>query len=1057
MKYRTFKIGLFIIFSFGLLVPWNSILISQNYRFKTYGPDDGLGDNFIYTITQDENGFLWLGTGEGISRFDGFNFIKSFPGDSLPDSPVRKSFIDSGKRTWFGFDNGLIAVLEGISFRLLTPIENQRSAIKGFAEDQKGNVLVATQGKGIIRVGKEYELSYINQGFEGQLITSVCMLRSGELLTGTFEGLFLFKYFDDRDEVELIKRFDEIPFTNIQTIYNKENKDHYWVGTEDEGLFRVTEEGDGRYSISPTGQDYNLNKLNIQDVFQDDEGSIWLATEGQGAVKLKIDEKNQFVEKTYFNEHNGLGTPYIKSIFEDYEGNLWFASYGGGLIVLNNQAFLFYSIDAVDFNNNISSLLVDNDTYWLGGEKEVIKIDITGKTSPVFFNTRSGLPEDKITALIKDDKGVIWIGTNRNGIYYIQKNANKANRFFVSSNSLENVINSFAYKNSKLFAATNGGLFIFDLESGETEKLTTSEGLPHNRIRHVYIDSKGKTWIATRSNGIYNLETKNELTIESWGEMEFVSITEDNNGNLWAATNGEGVFLFAPDSLEQYTAADGLRSNYCYSLSADANGMIWVGHRMGMSRIDPFKRIVQEFSVDQGITVDFNYNSVTRNSRNNVVFGTSQGIIVYDHSREKYNNVPPKLNITSLKISDLDYDFTRPVELPYNIYKIRIDFIGINLRNPEKVTYQYRLEGYDDWSDPTSIPYVVYSRVEDGDYTFLLRACNEAGICTEIPLSLKISIKIPPWKTWWFVLTVFIIIVSSVYVIIKLRERKQRKIQEYLQRALDERTKEVMEQKEEIENKNRDITDSINYAQRIQASILPPVKRLQDHFTGSFVFYQPKDIVSGDFYWYDRVWGNKFLIVCADSTGHGVPGAFMSMIGTTLIKDICARKDVRSPSDLLLTLDLEIKEALNQNREAERSNDGMDIIVAEINLSTNELCVASAMRPLIIYTGGEQIYVKGSRSSVGGRMDEGFEDKEFIDEKYALRKGDIVYMFSDGYPDQFGGPLGKKFKMVRLKNLLRDIHDKPMDEQYNYIKNNFMLWKEDLEQVDDVLFMGIKI
>lgn len=302
-----------------------------------------------------------------------------------------------------------------------------------------------------------------------------------------------------------------------------------------------------------------------------------------------------------------------------------------------------------------------------------------------------------------------------------------------------------------------------------------------------------------------------------------------------------------------------------------------------------------------------------------------------------------------------------------------------------------------------------------------------------------------------------VLLFAALFLIIKIRERNQKAIQEYLQRQLDERTREVVQQKEEIESKNRDITDSINYAQRIQASILPSIQKLHDTFSGSFVFYQPRDIVSGDFYWYDRVNKDKFIIVCADSTGHGVPGAFMSMIGTTLIKDICLRSEITKPSEVLSTLDEEVREALNQNVETDGSNDGMDIIVAEVDLKTNLFKVSSAMRPVIIYKNGEQIYVKGNRSSIGGQLDEGRVKKEFIDQQFKLDKGDIIYMFSDGYPDQFGGPLGRKYKMVRLKNLLRDIHDKPMDEQYNYIKSNFFLWKEDLDQVDDVLFMGIKL
>jgi serine phosphatase RsbU (regulator of sigma subunit) len=182
----------------------------------------------------------------------------------------------------------------------------------------------------------------------------------------------------------------------------------------------------------------------------------------------------------------------------------------------------------------------------------------------------------------------------------------------------------------------------------------------------------------------------------------------------------------------------------------------------------------------------------------------------------------------------------------------------------------------------------------------------------------------------------------------------------------------------------------------------------------------------------------------------------MSMIGTTLIKDICQRPGIIRPSQVLVTLDEEVRESLNQDQES-GSNDGMDIIVADIDVKTLKFTVSSAMRPVIIYSGDEQIYVKGNRNSVGGQLDDDRIEKVFEDQEFQLSKGDIIYMFSDGYPDQFGGPLGRKFKMVRLKNLLRDIHDKPMDEQYNYIKSNFFLWKEDLEQVDDVLFMGIKV
>ena len=182
----------------------------------------------------------------------------------------------------------------------------------------------------------------------------------------------------------------------------------------------------------------------------------------------------------------------------------------------------------------------------------------------------------------------------------------------------------------------------------------------------------------------------------------------------------------------------------------------------------------------------------------------------------------------------------------------------------------------------------------------------------------------------------------------------------------------------------------------------------------------------------------------------------MSMIGSTLIKDICTREVGNSPSQVLQALDSELSNTLNQNLEdGTKPTDGMDIIVCEIDLKTNYVRYASAMRPMIIYRNGEEVFIRGSRNSIGGHYDR--EDNIFTDEGLQLSKGDIIYMFSDGYSDQFGGPMGKKFKMVRLKNLLLDIHSKPMEEQYHYVSSSFHLWKENYDQVDDVLFMGIKI
>jgi len=220
------------------------------------------------------------------------------------------------------------------------------------------------------------------------------------------------------------------------------------------------------------------------------------------------------------------------------------------------------------------------------------------------------------------------------------------------------------------------------------------------------------------------------------------------------------------------------------------------------------------------------------------------------------------------------------------------------------------------------------------------------------------------------------------------------------------------------------------------------------------LIFHPRDIVSGDFYWFDKLDDERFMIVCADSTGHGVPGAFMSMIGSTLLQDIVLRQKIVKPSRVLTLLDKQIFSTLNQNIELGISNDGMDMVVCEINHKTRHIRFASAMRPVIIVLGGEPYYIKGNRSSVGG---ESVIEKYFDDQEYYLGEGDTIYMFSDGLPDQFGGAEGKKMKIARLKKLIEDVGDLSMEGQQEVIMKFYDEWKGSHEQVDDILLIGIRL
>lgn len=270
----------------------------------------------------------------------------------------------------------------------------------------------------------------------------------------------------------------------------------------------------------------------------------------------------------------------------------------------------------------------------------------------------------------------------------------------------------------------------------------------------------------------------------------------------------------------------------------------------------------------------------------------------------------------------------------------------------------------------------------------------------------------------------------------------------------------ISEQKHLVEEKNKEITDSINYAKRLQNAILTTDKIMKSIFEESFVLYKPKDIVSGDFYWMFHTEDKKsnkniFIITAADCTGHGVPGAFMSMLNSTLLNQTAYNPSINTPADALNFLNAELPKNLRSSSESETINDGMDIAFCLIDLHKLTLKFAGANNPCWVIRNAELIELKPTKQAITAST--GYDKKTFVDQDFQLQKGDSVYLFTDGYADQFGGPKGKKFKYKTLSDLLINIREKTFSEQKDILERTFNDWKGGLEQVDDVLILGFKI
>jgi serine phosphatase RsbU (regulator of sigma subunit)/Tfp pilus assembly protein PilF len=293
-----------------------------------------------------------------------------------------------------------------------------------------------------------------------------------------------------------------------------------------------------------------------------------------------------------------------------------------------------------------------------------------------------------------------------------------------------------------------------------------------------------------------------------------------------------------------------------------------------------------------------------------------------------------------------------------------------------------------------------------------------------------------------------ILLISLAFFIYRGYRQKKAANQELSEKNL------IIEEKNKIvEEKNKDITDSIRYAKRLQEAILKPAKELPTVFPESFIYFQPKDIVSGDFYWFEK-FGSLHMIAAADCTGHGVPGAFMSIIGCNLMSQAVNEYALTKPAVILNSLNKGLSKILHQRME-ESVKDGMDIALCVVDPQRMTAEYAGAFNPMWIIRNGALLEFRGDKFPVGAFLGE--QLKMFSNQEVQLQKGDAIYLFSDGYANQFGGPKGKKFKYKQLKELLVSVQDKPMAEQKNILKTRLESWKGNLEQVDDILVIGVRV
>jgi ligand-binding sensor domain-containing protein/serine phosphatase RsbU (regulator of sigma subunit) len=1051
---------------------------SQKLTFTQFGVRDGLPQSTVYEIFQDLDGYLWLGTdGGGLCRYDGYRFKTYGRKEGLNGNVVRRIAQSDDSTLWIATGNGLYT-LRGDS---VVPVRNIPTVFfTSVYKNSRNEIWAATSGHGLYRITGDRSLYAVkhydaDHGLAGNFIFDIAEDEKGRMLLAEYgNGISTI----DASTGKITTYRNSSSALNEIITLKRLKSGTLLCGTRSAGAYSVTlTEIAGKAEFEPVTNTANAQVWSICDW---GDKSCLVATDRYGAVLPDSHEQ--------FDLTSGMPTNRVYKVFRDRENNLWIGTNSAGLLRYSGKRFTFLTDDDVAGLTQISAIAQDkNGYYWLGSANGLFKLNRASDRINLMerFTVKSGLPSNDVTSVVCDLRNRIWVGTRKGLCIYASQ---KFIKYTEASGLVNQNINClFLDQSRNMWVGSFGGLNRIS-EKGEWITLSEVNGLVNNEVQCLLEDKSRNIWIGTLGGLMKFDGDKLHVYDESDGltEKKIHCLAADSRNNIYIGTSGGGIYRLGANDpkpvFKTITEEAELLSNNINSLTFISDSVLIAGTNQGLVKLivstEGRPKSVVILEKDDGfINPETGLNAALRDDQGHVWLGTPEGVTLYKPEHDRINEVKPLMRLRALLVNGSPRSVQDLNHLRHDENSLTVSFVAISLTSPSRNEYFAKLRNYDtNWiripinkSDQNNFCVARYNKLPPGKYELLLRSVNNDGTESNT-LSIKFKIAQPFYRAGWFIILTICAAALFVLMIIKYREKKLRRAKATLERLVELRThevnlskKEIEKQKDLLEIQQQEITDSINYSKRIQNAILPDMRILKNRFPDSFVLYRPKDIVSGDFFYFRETPNGSFYLAVADCTGHGVPGAFMSMLGNKELGEVV--KTAQSPGAVLKAVNKGIRETLNQGGETD-IRDGMDIALlqfaAKINGQTSRVTYSSANRPLwMIKAGCEEVFeIKATKAAIGGLTD---DEQDFAEHELTLRKGDILYMSSDGYADQFGGPgasamNAKKMMTKRFREALLACRKLPMEEQGVYLAEYFDRWKGPyIEQVDDVLVIGVRI
>jgi serine phosphatase RsbU (regulator of sigma subunit)/ligand-binding sensor domain-containing protein len=1026
-----------------------------------------------WAIAQDNRGVLYFGNNDGLLEYDGVNWnLIQLPG-------VKAVAIDSLGRIYVGLENDM-----------------------GYLEpDRTGNLKYYSLKSKIPEIYQEHST-----------VLHLCIF-GRKIIFQTSDKLFIY----ENDRINVLSSGPG--FQSMFIVYN-----HLYVREREKGLFSL--ENDSLLYIRGS-QLFASERINSMLPYRNNEimiitriNGIFVYSQLNGGTFYKPD---QFAEADEFILRNQADCAASLS-----NGDFAVGTVTGGIIVLNSQGKIKsrYSKSNGLQDNTIFSLYSDhNNQLWAALDKGISLVE----TNLPFRNFTEQNNLNGTPACLKFFNGGFYVGTsqylhlqNRSGNFEIIGGTGGQNfclleasgslllakspgiveirnmKAFPVAGTLERTfltLMAFKRQNDYVLAGAYDGIYLLERKNSSWIIRHNIKGFDKTIIS-LKEDTKGNIWISTSSD-LFKVKINQALdsvisyklyTKEQGLPSDYAFPVELNSGELVFSTL-KGIYRFLDDKnrFELHPDFTMLKGKVMPFVQM-ANGDIWYNESLengnyekGVLKLKKGKYIQFKtpFLKFADISCSESPYNICSAPDSTVFFGTTSGLLQFDpsvkvdidrHFQTLIRKVFSKdsLLFGGSKSGSVDFKKNSAKSVPHSQNDMVFHFAASFYEEPEKNLYSYRLIGsVSAWSPWVNDHKKEYTNLPGGKYIFEVKSKN---LYQTIGSTASYSFTVlSPWYRTWLAYVLYITMATLlIWMIVKLNIRRLVKQKEQLEQIVAERTTEIVAQKKQIEAVHAEITASINYAKYIQSSVFPKTDELESCLGDHFIIHKPAEIVSGDFYWVAQK-DNRIIVAAADCTGHGVPGAFMSMLGITLLNEIVNRENVTDPGVILGRLRDEITASLKQKGERGEQKDGMDISLCTIDRATMKLKFAGAINPLYMIRSsadenGGIIHVssegRGKLAEIkGDRMPIGISDEmeDFTVHTIEIQKDDTFYLFTDGFPDQFGGPGRKKFSYKRFRELLISTHIKPMSNQKSLVENALVDWMGETNQTDDILVIGFRI